>query len=255
MLCLHGSLCDSTWFDFLEPTVNETPLPCCQCLVVDLPGHGASERISDTTEYGAPAELESMASALFSLLLHLHVLEDTWAVLGHSLGGAVALLLAREARNYKAPVFFLSLEGNTTPMDCAAGGRARTVAAMKDTPSNDEVMEFVKVAAVWPIMTKRIGASLGLLAHRLWTSLVKWSDSGELEEIAQTLPLLYVYGTKSDKLHVQTMRLLNSHPNAKSVGIEGASHFMLSDKPQETIFALNSLMKGMSLPELPASAL
>jgi len=245
LLCLHGSLCDSTWFDCLEPTALETPLPRCQCLVVDLPGHGASERIAHSIEYGAPAELECMASALSSLLVHLDVLHDSWAVLGHSLGGAVALLLARETRTCKAPLFFISLEGNTTPMDCAPAGRARKVAALIDPPSSGEVMEIVEVAAVWPPMAQRIGPSLGILAHQIWTSLVKLSDSGELEAIARTCQLLYIYGMKSDKLHGQTLRLLETHPSAKSEGIEGASHFMLSDRPQETISAFNSLMEGL----------
>ena len=65
--------------------------------------------------------LEEMAGAIRSLLVKLGVTKSEWAICGHSLGGAVALLVTELTatkplvEEERLPLFFLSIEGNATP--------------------------------------------------------------------------------------------------------------------------------------------
>ena len=250
LVCLHGSMCDSSFYDHLEGA-----LPGCQALCIDLPGHGASEAVSSIASAGAPTTMEEMASAVRALLSTLGVSKSSdWAVAGHSLGGAVALLvlelIANGSTGEQLPRFYLSLEGNATPACCAENGLSRRVAAMPQPPSSEEVLQMVSSAPFWEASARRVGDSLGLLTHRIWVSLVEWCDGrtldgATLEQMQRRVPLRFVYGSTSGKQHAQNVAAQAAHPDAASACIEGAGHFMLTDDPQATISAVRGLLRGL----------
>ena len=245
LVCLHGSMCDTAFFDLLDGA-----LPGYRCLCIELPGHGSSDPVP-----GAPVALEQMASAIRSLLVELGLTTSDWAIAGHSLGGAVALLVIEltatkplvEAE--RLPLFFLSVEGNATPADCAAGGLSRRVAAMPQPPSAEETLQMVSSEAVWLASARDIGETVGLLAHGIWISLVEWCDGrtldgANLEEMQRRVPLRYLYGSKSGKYHESNQAAIAAHPDARAAGVEGAGHFMLTDDPPAALAAVRELLAG-----------
>lgn len=150
LVCLHGSLCDSTFFDPLRGA-----LPGCRALCIDLPGHGESDRISmtdDSANTKSVTRVESMAAAVVKLLDELAITRADWAIAAHSLGGAVALLVIESVAasssaasgEARAPRFYLSIEGNATPGCCLPEGLSRRVTAMPHAPSTDDVLKMVE---------------------------------------------------------------------------------------------------------------
>lgn len=201
-----------------------------------------------------------MATLVVSLLDSLNVMQSDWAIAGHSLGGAVALLVIELIANghasserAKLPRFFLSFEGNATPACCAADGHARRVAAMPQPPSAAEMLQMVSATPAWRASASRIGDKVGLLAHHIWLSLVEWCDGrtmcgATLEQMQRRVPLRYVYGATSGKYHASNQAAHASHPDAVAACVDGAGHFMLSDDPARTLAALRQLLgEGLEL--------
>ena len=250
LVCLHGSLCDRSFFDPLDGV-----LPGYRALCIDLPGHGGSGRAAEPANAGAPPRLEDMAAAVFTLLVSLEVTKKPWVIAGHSLGGAVALLvielIATSSGDHQLPRVFVSFEGNATPACCAADGLARRVAALQQPPSVEEVLQMVSTTPVWLEAASKIGDSLGLLAHQIWISLVEWCDGRKmhgatLEEMQQRVPLRYVYGSTSGKYHASNRAAHDRHPSAAAIGVAGAGHFMLSEDPSGTLAALTQLLGDLA---------
>lgn len=256
LVCLHGSLCDSSFFDALDGA-----LPGCRALCIDLPGHGASGRVAKVSEHdGPPSRLEEMATAIHMLLMTLEVTHADWGIAGHSLGGAVALLIIElvalrsgGAAAERLPCFFISFEGNATPACCAANGNARQVAALPQPPSVAEVHQMVSAEPVWLASACGIGDSVGVLAHRIWISLVEWCDgrtmgNATLERMQRRVPLRFVYGARSGKYHELNRAVQAAHPDAAAACVEQTGHFMLTDDPAATIVALKGLLRGLVSP-------
>lgn len=196
-----------------------------------------------------------MASAIGSLMHQLGIFDQEYGLMGHSLGGAVALLVARLAP--RAPNFFVSIEGNTTQDDCGERGLAREVARQAPTSVRmlERVRHFDSPTGVWASNAARLGDSLGPFGHRLFASLVKWCDSGELLDTFLSIgKVRYLCGERSGKYHVGTWASLQRHPDARCIEIKGAGHFMLDEKPQESIDALRSLLGAGTLPARASAA-
>merc|ERR1712203_1057352 len=104
------------------------------------------------------------------------------------------------------------------------------------------ILQMMSVLPAWHDMAAKIGQSLGLLAHRSWSSLIEWMNSGKLEQLQQSVPLRYIYGEHSGKPHDKTHEILQHHPDAMAVMIPGATHFMLHDRPDQTIAAIRNFL-------------
>eukprot|EP00451_Oxyrrhis_marina_P021613 CAMPEP_0204356796 /NCGR_PEP_ID=MMETSP0469-20131031/35216_1 /ASSEMBLY_ACC=CAM_ASM_000384 /TAXON_ID=2969 /ORGANISM="Oxyrrhis marina" /LENGTH=381 /DNA_ID=CAMNT_0051344321 /DNA_START=17 /DNA_END=1159 /DNA_ORIENTATION=+ len=96
----------------------------------------------------------------------------------------------------------------------------------------------------WTTASARIGDSLGHLAHGIFSSLVRWCDSGELLDPFFACPVIYVYGTLSGKCGPLTQQLLGRHPAAVSGGVRGGGHFFLCEQVPETVAVLRALLQG-----------
>ncbi len=82
---LHGFLESISMWDYLE--LNELP---CKKVFIDLPGHGKSELYAN---FDAPS-LQFFADEVLTVLNHLQI--DCFSVVGHSMGGYVALILKQQ---------------------------------------------------------------------------------------------------------------------------------------------------------------
>ena len=87
ILWLHGLLCAST--AELAPVAVQQPLAACRSLLIDFLGYGFSDRPPD---FGY--SLEDHARTIVSLLDELEV--QSCYLVGHSMGGAVAALVAAQ---------------------------------------------------------------------------------------------------------------------------------------------------------------
>ena len=77
----------------------------------------------------------------------------------------------------------------------------------------------------------------------LFASLLQYNESSECLNVLETLPLRYIYGSESGKFCGDTKRMIEQvHPDAVACGIGGAGHFMLIERPSETIAALKQML-------------
>lgn len=102
LLMLHGFLeSSSIWKDFIKPLSEKFTV-----IIMDLPGHGKSDSISETHS------MEMIAEVVHSLLIFLKI--DKTIILGHSMGGYVALAFTKR---YEEKVSMLILLNSTTEAD------------------------------------------------------------------------------------------------------------------------------------------
>jgi pimeloyl-ACP methyl ester carboxylesterase len=210
-------------------------LPGYSLLAPDLPGHGAT---------GAPegfsCAMEDQAAAVAALLAHCEY--ERLHIVAHSMGGAVGLLLV--TRDNPRLASFVNIEGNLTADDC--GLLSRRAAS---TPESSFVAEnFAKIVArardaeqadarLWGSWMAACDARA---FHRSAVSLVAWSDSGRLLEIFKRLevPKAYLYGERSANPPV--LAALGDTPRTM---IEGAGHFLMTDRPEAFLSAVDEVIR------------
>lgn len=83
VLAMHGWLDNAATFDRLAPLLD----PSLRLLAIDLPGHGLSEHRSEDAGYAIP-------DAAHDVALLIHQLGGECMILGHSMGAAIAAILA-----------------------------------------------------------------------------------------------------------------------------------------------------------------
>jgi len=212
---IHGLGCSR---DSFQEAWQQEELHDLSLLSLDLPGFGDSpgpEAYSYAMEDQAAvcaAVLENFAGCRTHLV-------------AHSMGGAVALLLAE--RLGKALASFVNIEGNLVAEDC--GLVSRKVARL-------EADDFRK--NYYPVLKKQAARDYaGLLHlekasarafHQSSVSLVHWSRSGRLLEIFRSLtcPRIYCYGEKS-----ANPATLEALADMERQAFPGCGHFLMNEDP------------------------
>lgn len=225
VLCLHGIGCVKENFAAL---LAAPELAGLALLAPDLPGHGDSQGLAPESW-----TMEGMAAAVGDLLA-----ERAWAgrrlhLVAHSMGGAVGLLLAREAPPIPL-ASFVNVEGNLVAEDCDL--LSRRTAEMDLALFRDQKFARLKARA-------RTAEDPGLRAWAGWVeacpaeafhasarSLVAWSDGGALLETFRSLavPKAYVTGERSANPAV-----LARLAEIERVPIADCGHFVMTEKPAE----------------------
>jgi pimeloyl-ACP methyl ester carboxylesterase len=222
VLLLHGIGCVKESFAALW----EAPeLAGLALLAPDLPGHGASQGLTPEAW-----TMEGMASALRDLLAERVTEGRRLHLVAHSMGGAVGLLLAREA--WLSLASFVNAEGNLVAEDCDL--LSRRTAVMDLALFRDAKFDRLKARA-------RAAEDPGLRAWAGWVeacpaeafhasarSLVAWSDGGALLDIFRSLdlPKAYVFGERSANPAV-----LARLGAIERVPIADCGHFVMTEKP------------------------
>jgi pimeloyl-ACP methyl ester carboxylesterase len=231
IICIHGLGASRASFSPLARTrlASKSVLKA-----VDLPGFGArcDESVPDDPLSAAAQELADEINAIGS---HNVIL------VGHSLGGAVALVAAKMA---KADVFAVaSIEGNLIAEDC---GLSRRI-AMATTVAEREAIRAEAIADAgqshntdvrdWASDLSRVSAAT---LFKYSKQLVDLSDSGELLEqfISDGYRKIYLYGDE-----------YSGHPILNRLGsiptqyVAGAGHIsFIGDAPEANALALSSLL-------------
>lgn len=232
LLFIHGLGCDRTGFD----GAHSSPLlKGYSLLIPDLPGHGESDRPA-----GLDYTMETHARAVKLLLggksfRHLHVI-------GHSMGGAIALILIKLRDNDCSG--FINIEGNLISSDSTISRRAGHVSETKFIrtvlPNMLELMDRAtdRGTRSWAEMVRRASPTAFYRSSR---SLRNWSDSGRLLGMYRglTCSRCYIYGQYSPVRPV-----LENLDKKETIMIPDSGHFPMIDNPEATWDAIGHFLAG-----------
>ena len=112
IVALHGWLDNAASFDSIAPLLKKYSL-----YAIDLPGHGHSGHIHHTNNYHLTDAVQSVVNVV--KLLHL----EEFALIGHSLGGAIATLIAGAYPEMVSKLVLIDSLGPVTEADINAPGR------------------------------------------------------------------------------------------------------------------------------------
>ena len=228
---LHGMACAKESFD---EVFNDELADNYSLLTFDFLGFGGSDKPEDFAY-----SLEDHAK--IAKLVIRHFAPDSVTVVGHSMGGAIGLILVRELEKL---VSFVNVEGNLIPED--AGIVSRQTA---DQPESEFVengfnnfLEGLKTSdePAFRSWANWYENSSPIAVHRSGMSLVIWSDSGKLMPYFNDLKSkAFVYGDKTD-----VSLLLPKFLGVDVYSIPDSAHFMMLDNPTAFYAAIrNHLVK------------
>ncbi|MBU4481602.1 alpha/beta hydrolase, partial [Patescibacteria group bacterium] len=175
-------------------------------------------------------------------------------LVGHSMGGAIGLLLIEKIPSKITS--FINLEGNLIGEDCAFSREAVRY-SLEDFEKrffNDfkSKIKDTKGLASSNSLSNQLfyrwfSKSDPYAFYRTSQSLVKWSDSRKLLKIFIDLDIkkCYVFGEVNKNSPV--IRLLRDVPK---IQISGSGHFMMIDNPQEFYQKLSRILSGEELIKL-----
>jgi len=188
-------------------------------LTFDLPGFGDSARPTDFS-YSMEEQAE-----VTRLLLEEFELEKVYLA-GHSMGGAIGLLLA--VNNPGLVKSFICLEGNLVSADCTGSRVAAGYSRQAFLDEGFDSMQKRIATTTDPVYTDCFSRADPLAFHKSSVSLVEWSDSGKLLEmfLGLDLPRYYVYGQRN-----AGAPLLTELENIPRIEVPDAGHAMMTDNP------------------------
>lgn len=233
LLLLHGWLADRRDWHGVVDRLGER----FRCIVMDLPGHGASPGAD-------PDGLGAAAAAVWATLDHLGV--ERTAVAGYSMGGRLALHVALAQPQRCAALAVLG----ASPGLIGATDRAAR-AALDDALARDldgsELREFISRWYRLPLFSglaaaltaaefealldrraeaqpARLAAALRYLSVGRQASL--WPQLPKL-----TMPLLWLAGAVDAHYHAVAQAASTASPDARFAALAGCSHALLLEDP------------------------
>lgn len=251
LVLLHGLGCSRESFAaaFSSPDLNRYSI-----CAIDLPGHGESSgRLSrdlyTLSSYAAItrrviSQLESPGGPSYRIFLA-----------GHSMGGAVGVIVAGMLRRRGTDTHLISVDGNLVGEDCglvsrsiaaqepeqfAAEGFASLLADLRDSGQDD-----FEAWARW------CEPALPDAVHSAARSLVAWSDRGVLlRRFNRISSKAFIYGARDDRTYV-----LRRIKRAAKLPIAAAGHFMMVDNEELFYRGLSSTLSAMRGKEVCCSTL
>jgi pimeloyl-ACP methyl ester carboxylesterase len=218
---IHGLGCSRN--NFLDAW-SAAGLETYSLAALDLPGFGESPMVE-----GFSCDMEEFAEIcdrVLSLFPHRRI-----HLVGHSMGGAIALLLADRIGERLSS--FVNVEGNLTGRDCTTSRRRASVSyenfvayqlpalilstALSDEPGRKMWSRFIRMADKKAL-------------YRSSQSLVQWSDSGLLLKKFKDLECrkVYLYGEKNSFFEISSLL-----GDIRSIAISRSGHFPMNDNADE----------------------
>ena len=243
---LHGLFGRGRNFTGIAKKLGES----CTSLLMDLPNHGRSEWTSETDYPG-------MADAVAEHLRADIAAEGPVDVVGHSMGGKVAMILAlRHPELVRrlvvvdiAPVAASAQRGS---FEHLLGSLAQLDLGRLDSRSQaDELLrgpvpeQSTRAFLLQNLRRNQQGffwqPNLRLLRAELPT-IMGWPD---VQGRIFTGPVLWVAGEESEYIREEDLPAMRScFPKARRLVIRGAGHWVHADKPEEMVQALRSFLCG-----------
>ena len=221
---LHGLGCSKR--DFAEAQ-NRTGLTAYTLVAFDFPGCGNSPYPEDVA-FGIDDLVEITQLVVSALKL------DTFFIIGHSMGGLVALLFTEKYT--KKVKGFINVEGNLASEDCFFS--REVLHHSFDYFSKTAFTELKKQLANSPNRGfQNYAENLENASKKAYfdssPSLVDYSDNGNLIQrfLLLTIPKLFVYGAENRTLsYLPALKAKASR--CETVGIPASNHFPFYDNPR-----------------------
>lgn len=243
MLLIHGAHIA----DALQPLVAEPALDRFQRIRYHRRGLGGSTRPAEPVPTSVAVQVEDAVGLLD------HVGADRAHMVGHSLGGAIALELAARHPTRAASLVLLELALPMTPAGAAFG---RALAPLTARYEADDVKGAVHGflalvgdhdwrATIEQTVPGGIAQAVKDAATFFETEvpgIPQWTFGPE-EATAITCPVLSVLGSRSSPLFVQSRHLLHAwFPACQDVDIAGATHLLQMQAPAAVAAAIAAFL-------------
>ncbi|MDB4956732.1 MAG: alpha/beta hydrolase [Myxococcales bacterium] len=231
LVWIHGLGESSTSFES-----SVVALPGFTHVLPDLPGYGRSAWPTQVVN------LDELASMLAKWLAE----RPPAIVIGHSMGGVLALLIAE-----RAPVrAIVDIEGNLSKGDCTFSGKA-VVYSREDFAERGlgELRHWIYEMGFPDPPLRGYFAAMSMACpdvfHQHALDLVELSKSEVLAaRLAKlSVPALYVAGVP-DGICMRSRALLMEH-KVRWVGIEKAAHWVYADQPEQFIKEVTAFLQGV----------
>jgi pimeloyl-ACP methyl ester carboxylesterase len=221
----------------------------------DLRGHGRSDHPTDAASYS----FEILADDVLALADHL--CWERFALLGHSMGGAVAQLVALDrperltglvlASTFHGPVAGVTMDlvelGRWVVRESGMAGLADALAARRgDNP--DSVATFERLQEARPGYAEESRARLVATSPDMWMALApRFVDQPDrLEQLAKLdLPTAVIVGDLDSTMLDDSRRLAEAIPGARLTVIPGAGHVPQLEQPDAWWAALSEFLDGL----------
>ena len=208
----------------------------------DLRGHGQSDRPTDADAYS----LELMAADVLAVADWLGW--DRFALLGHSMGGGVAQLIALEhperltglvlASTFHGPVPGISMElvqlGCWVVQEAGMEGLADAMAARR-AENPDSIAAFERLQEAIPGYAEQSRARLVETSPDMWVAMApRFVDQEDrLERLAKVdVPTAVIVGELDSTMGDDCRRLAATIPGASLTVIAGAGHVPQLEQPE-----------------------
>lgn len=228
LVLIPGSFGDHHVYDDLAPLLDGE----LRLVVVELPGHGGSwPPAVDPT-------VEELGRDVLNVVDALKL--EHWYVGGHSIGGMIAIELARQRPDQLLGV--ISMEGwthfeveklafggnnNPTLTEEQAAKRAALRARVADKLTKEQMQSF---AGAWK----------------------KWNGLEILQSTA--VPILEIWGDRDHELPSRETMRIPERPNIALKWIAGAGHSLLIQRPREVADQINAFVAATASPPRVAPA-
>jgi pimeloyl-ACP methyl ester carboxylesterase len=222
VVLVHGWTCDRS---ALLPQ-REHLLAHHRVVSVDLRGHGASDK--PRQDY----TMEVFADDVAALLRHLGI--DRPAVIGHSMGGVVALVLA--ARHPGRPGAIVTLDAPVVPSDAMRRATAALVPALEGPGYRQAQQAFVRRALLQPgddpARAEVLIAAMASAPQHVMVSAFREMLACDTAAAAAAcrVPFLYLYAAKPA---TDLKRLRDLCPHVITGQTVGAGHFHQLEVPEQ----------------------
>jgi pimeloyl-ACP methyl ester carboxylesterase len=232
LVLLHGYPLDHHIWDDIIPLLQDT----FDLIIPDLRGFG------DSTTVDTPYSMDDMATDIAGLLGHLSIQKT--AIVGHSMGGYVALAFARHFPKRVNGLGLVSSQVLADPPD-RKEGRYKSAADVAENGVHGVVENMstkftsdprLQAFARETMQRQKPAAYIGALK-----AMAERSDSTPLLSTIQ-YPVVVVHGDEDQLIPVVRAReVKEALPKAHFVEINGAGHIPMLEAKEETAEALKQL--------------
>ena len=243
LVLLHGfTESQSMWDGFVKTLAN-----VFRVVTIDLPGHGDSDCLGDVHT------MEDMAEGVNFVLDHLQI--KGCVIIGHSMGGYVALALARL---YPGHVKGLGLFHSTAAADSddAKEGRTKAIEAIHSNHKNF-LFQFIpslfapeNKAKFEPLVKVLIHNAQKMTPQEIVAAqegMKRRSDSRDVLKNA-AFPILFICGKKDSRIPLENILPQIALPKtAYSMILEDVGHMGWAEAQQETLNMVQSFTKACYL--------